>query len=258
MAPPSKRPAKSSGERKSPVVNPRRSRCFRVARVALLALAGLILIPVFEVGCVKVARPPVTSLMLLRWAEGRLGGEFKGKIHYEWRAWNQLPDAFLRSVWVSEDSRYFRHHGFDWIEMQAALARASQTGGEPRGSSTITMQCARSTFLWTGRSYLRKALEAYYTALMETMLDKRRIFELYANVSEMGDGVYGIEAASRAHYGMPASKLTLNDSAMLAAMLPNPRRWNPREPSRRLRWRQQRILRELRESPLSWPKGLRG
>ncbi|OAI42219.1 hypothetical protein AYO41_04630 [Verrucomicrobia bacterium SCGC AG-212-E04] len=119
------------------------------------------------------------------------------------------------------------------------------------------MQCARSTFLWTGRSYVRKALEAYYTVLMEAMLSKRRIFEIYANVIEMGDGVYGVEAASQVHFGVPSSRLTLPQSALLAAMLPAPRRWNPRDPSRRLRWRQQHILRELERSPVVWPKGLR-
>ena len=253
MAPPTpNRRAKSSSPK------PPRPRWARVARIACLVLVAAILLPVVQVGCVKVVHPPVTSLMLVRWVEAKVGGEFKGGIRYDWMGWNQLPDSFLRCVWVSEDGRYFRHRGFDWIEMQAALARATKTGGDPRGSSTITMQCARSTFLWTGRSYVRKALEAYYTVLMEAMLDKRRIFEIYANVIEMGDGVYGIEAASRAHFGVPSSKLTLNDSAMLAAMLPNPRRWNPREPNRRLRWRQQHILREMRESAPSWPKGLRG
>ncbi len=240
-----------------PRARPATSRWGRIARVAAVVLALGLILPVVQVGCVKVMNPPVTTLMLVRWAEARLGGEFKGGLRYEWRAWNQLPETFLRCVWISEDGRFFRHHGFDWIEMQAALARAQKTGGDPRGSSTITMQCARSTFLWTGRSYVRKGLEAYYTILMEWMLSKQRIFELYANVIEMGDGVYGIEAASRAHFGVPSANLTTAQSALLAAMLPNPRRWNPREPSRRLRWRQLHILRELERAPPSWPPGLR-
>lgn len=234
-----------------------RSPWLRIARLAAILLAFGLLIPVLEVGCVKVMNPPITSLMLVRQAEAKLGGGFKGGLRYEWRAWEQLPDLFLRSVWISEDGRFFQHHGFDWIEMQAALARAQRTGGDPRGSSTITMQCARSTFLWTGRSYLRKGLEAYYTILMEAMLTKRRIFELYANVIEMGDGVYGIEAASRAYFGIPAANLNKSQSALLAALLPNPRRWNPREPSRRLRWRQLHILREWDRDPPNWPPGLR-
>ena len=253
--------AKASGTSSKPPARPKskpaRWRWSRIVRWSLILFAFGLLLPVVEVGCVKAMRPPVTSLMLVRWTEARLGGEFKGGLRYEWRAWDQLPEKFLRCVWISEDGRFFRHSGFDWIEVQAALARAQRTGGDPRGSSTITMQCARSTFLWTGRSYLRKGLEAYYTILMEAMLSKRRIFELYANVIEMGDGVYGIEAASRAHFGIPAADLTVAQSAMLAAMLPNPRRWNPREPSRRLRWRQLHILRELERDPPAWPPGLR-
>lgn len=229
----------------------------RWLRVSLVVVAGLLLIPVCEVGCVKVLNPPVTSLMLVRWVEGKVSSEFKGGIRYEWRAWAKLPEPFLRCVWVSEDGRFFRHNGFDWIEMQAALARAQRTGSDPRGSSTITMQCARSTFLWTGRSYVRKGLEAYYTFLMERMLSKRRIFEIYANVIEMGDGIYGVEAASQAHFGVPSARLNLGQSALLAAMLPAPRRWNPREPTRRLRGRQQRILHELESPAVVWPKGIR-
>jgi monofunctional biosynthetic peptidoglycan transglycosylase len=254
--------AKPSTDRKKksaapPKSKPARPRWFRIVWLSLVVIALGLLVPVLEVGCVKVMNPPVTTLMLVRQAEAKLGGDFKGGMRYEWRAWDQLPEIFLRCVWVSEDGRFFRHHGFDWIEMQAALARAQRTGGDPRGSSTITMQCARSTFLWTGRSYLRKGLEAYYTLLMEAMLSKRRIFELYANVIEMGDGVYGVEAASRAHFGIPSSSLNTAQSALLAAMLPNPRRWNPREPSRRLRWRQLHIMRELEREPPVWPVGLR-
>ena len=113
------------------------------------------------------------------------------------------------------------------------------------------MQCARSVFLWQGRSWLRKGLEAYYTVWMELFLSKRRILELYANVIEMGDGVYGIEAAARAHYGVEARALTRNQCAMLAAILPNPREWNPREPSAHLAARVQKILRQ--EPALHFP-----
>ena len=135
--------------------------------------------------------------------------------------------------------------------MSHALEKAERTGREPRGSSTITMQCARSLFLWTGHSYVRKALEAYYTVLMEGLLSKRRIFELYANVVELGQGIYGIGAASRFYYGVDAKHLTQAQAAMLAAMLPAPLRWNPRAPSARLLARQQRILRELPAA--HWP-----
>ncbi len=209
-------------------------------------MALLILLPVVEVGCVRVGDPPATPLMGLRWLEDRMSGDHPARIRYHWLPWRELPGNFLRAAWVSEDSRFFVHHGFDWVEMQHAIDKARETGGDPRGSSTITMQCARSLFLWQGHSYLRKGLEAYYTVLMEAMLSKQRILELYANVIEMGPGVYGIEAASEYHYNKTASsRLTSDQAAMLAALLPAPRRWNPRIPSKRLAARQQHILHEL-------------
>lgn len=185
--------------------------------------------------------------MGIRWLEDRTAHR-QSHIFYDWLAWPALPRTFLKAAWISEDSRFFEHHGFDWIEFDHAMARAQRTGEDPRGTSTITMQCARSLFLWQGHSYLRKGIEAYYTVLMEALLSKRRILELYANVIEMGPGVYGVEAASQFHYGMPARQLSLEQGAMLAAMLPAPRRWNPRHPSPRLATGKARIMRELPEA----------
>jgi monofunctional biosynthetic peptidoglycan transglycosylase len=211
----------------------------------ILGAAGLILLPPLEVAMIRFANPPATPLMGVRWLEDRFSGSTRPRVLYSWLGWRALPVPFLKSAWVSEDQRFFHHHGFDWIELHHAIEKAKATGGDPRGSSTITMQCARSLFLWQGHSYVRKALEAYYTVWMEALLSKRRIFELYANVVELGQGVYGVEAASRYYYGVPARRLTDDQAAMLAALLPAPRRWDPRRPSRRLLARQQRILREL-------------
>lgn len=207
--------------------------------MAGLLILALLILPVAEVGCVRYVRPPATPLMGLR----RL--ERPAPVRYHWLSWRELPRVFLKAAWISEDSRFFQHHGFDWIEFHHAMAQAERTGKDPRGTSTITMQCARSLFLWQGHSYVRKGIEAYYTVLMEAMLSKRRILELYANVIEMGPGVYGVEAASRYHYNVPAAKLTVEQGAMLAAMLPAPRRWNPRHPSPRLAARKARIMRDL-------------
>ncbi len=123
-----------------------------------------------------------------------------------------------------------------------------------RGASTITNQCARSVFLWQGRSWIRKGLESYYTFWMEALLSKGRILELYANVIEMGRGIYGVEAASQHYYGVSARGLTREQSAMLAAVLPNPKRWNPTKPGAALRQRQRRIL--LREQNADFPESL--
>ena len=223
----------------------------RWRRWLFVALALVLVLPVVEVGCVRFVDPPATPLMGIRWLQDRASGEEHPRTLYRWRSWSELPTTFLKSAWVSEDQRFFQHHGFDWKEMHAAIERAKRTGGEPRGSSTITMQCARSLFLWQGHSYVRKGLEAYYTLWMELLLSKRRIFELYANVVEEGRGVYGVEAASQFYYNKSSTQLDPPEAAMLAAMLPAPRKWDPRKPTRRLRARQERIL---RESPLlHWP-----
>ena len=226
-------------------------RRWRWGRIVLVLLLVLLLLPVVEVAAMRYVHPPCTPLMGLRWVGDRFAGE-KPRVLYEWRNWRELSPVFLKCTWISEDQRFFKHHGFDWIEMSHSLERADKTGQDPRGSSTITMQCARSLFLWQGHSYIRKGLEAYYTVLMEAMLSKRRIFELYANVIEMGQGVYGLEAASRFHYGVDCRRLTTDEAAMLAAMLPAPRTWNPRAPSKRLMARQARILRELPTA--RWPE----
>jgi monofunctional biosynthetic peptidoglycan transglycosylase len=144
-----------------------------------------------------------------------------------------------------EDSRFFSHDGFDWIEMEEAIQRAERRHRPVQGVSTISNQCARSLFLWQGRSWIRKGLEAYYTFLMEHLLSKQRILELYVNVIELGDGIYGIEKAAQHYYQVPAKQLTRSQCAMLAAMLPFPRGWNPLNPSPRLRVRYGLVLRRM-------------
>ncbi len=212
--------------------------------VALMALA---ILPILQVAFVRFCDPSVTPLMILRQTEGRWTGQSSKGRHYEWRSMAQIPQDFLKFALVAEDQRFFQHHGFDWREVAAARAQAERTGQAPRGASTITMQCARSLFLWQGRSWVRKGLEAYYTFWMEALLSKSRILELYANVIEMGDGVYGIEAAARAHYHVASRALTREQCAALAAILPNPREWNPREPSPQLAARIAKILRQEKQ-----------
>ncbi len=191
----------------------------------------------------RVANPPLTPLMLLRTAEASLDGRTAPPRRYEWIDFAQIPRPFLRCVLTSEDQRFFQHHGFDWHEMKIARLEAERRRKAPRGASTITMQCARSLFLWQGRSLIRKGLEAYYTFWMELLLSKRRILELYANVIEMGDGIYGIEAAAQAHFGTSARGLKREQAALLAAILPSPRKRDPRQPSPVVSARAARILR---------------
>jgi monofunctional glycosyltransferase len=183
--------------------------------------------------------------MFFRRIEAMITKRYHGDIQYRWIPLDRVPDNFLDGVWQMEDSRFFSHDGFDWIEMEEAIQRAERKHRPVQGVSTISNQCARSLFLWQGRSWVRKGLEAYYTFLMEHLLTKQRILELYVNIIELGDGIYGIEEAAQHYYQIPAKQLTRSESAMLAAMFPFPRGWDPHNPSPRLRARYNLVLRRM-------------
>jgi monofunctional glycosyltransferase len=214
-------------------------------RAAILFLIAMALIPVLEVLYVRFFNPPITTLMIFRRVEAMITRKYRGDIHFRWIPLEKVPDDFLEGVWQMEDSRFFSHDGFDWIEMEEAIQRAERRHRPVQGVSTITNQCARSLFLWQGRSWIRKGTEAYYTFLMEHLLTKQRILELYVNVIELGDGIYGIEEAAEHYYQVPAKQLTRSESAILAAMLPFPRGWDPHNPSPRLRARYNLVLRRM-------------
>jgi monofunctional biosynthetic peptidoglycan transglycosylase len=216
-----------------------------------ITLVILLIIPAVQVAVVRFVDPPRTLPM---WIEQVSSSGPKAPLRYRWIPLSQIPEVFLEHLWISEDQRFFQHEGFDWTEMDLAVKEAERKKKPVRGASTITNQCARSIFLWQGRSWIRKGLESYYTIWMEVLLPKRRIFELYANVIEMGPGIYGVEAASQHYFGVSARGLTREQSAMLAAVLPNPKGWDPTNPGPMLRWRQQRILR--REQTAHFPEKL--
>jgi monofunctional biosynthetic peptidoglycan transglycosylase len=214
----------------------------------LILLVVLLLIPAMQVAVVRFSNPPWTLPMLIDRGSAMVSKTPKAPLRYRWIDLPQIPEMFLEHLWISEDQRFFQHEGFDWKEMELAMKKAERKGKPVRGASTITNQCARSIFLWQGRSWIRKGLESYYTIWMEALLPKRRILELYANVIEMGRGIYGVEAASQHYFGVSARGLTREQSAMLAAVLPNPKGWDPTNPGRTLRWRQRRILRRERNA----------
>ena len=214
----------------------------------LILLVVLLLIPGMQVAMVRFINPPLTLPMLIEQGSATFSKAPKPPLLYRWIDLPQIPEMFLKHLWISEDQRFFQHDGFDWTEMDLAMEEAERKGKPVRGASTITNQCARSIFLWQGRSWIRKGLESYYTIWMEVLLPKRRILELYANVIEMGRGIYGVEAASQHYFGVSARGLTREQSAMLAAVLPNPKGWDPTKPAPMLRWRQQRILQRERNA----------
>lgn len=216
-------------------------------RLLLLAFLIVLIAPLGEVLFVRFFNPPVTTLMLVRQLEASFSKKYHCDIRYRWIALRDVPKDFLDAVWQMEDSRFFNHDGFDWIEVEEAVERANRRSQPVRGVSTISMQCARSLFLWEGRSWIRKGIEAYYTFLMEHLLSKQRILELYVNVIELGDGIYGIEEAAEHYYHVSAKKLNRSQCAMLAAILPYPRGWDPHNPSPRLRARYMMVLRRMNQ-----------
>jgi len=156
---------------------------------------------------------------------------------------------------AAEDQKFPEHFGFDFKSMVEAL-KEREDGGSLRGASTITQQVAKNLFLWKGRNFIRKGLEAYFTVLIEVLWPKRRILEVYLNVAEFGDGIYGVEAASKKFFHKPPSRLTRRESALLAAVLPNPIRLKAAVPSAYVIQRAQRIERQMRNLGSSYLKGI--
>ncbi len=201
---------------------------------ASLLMVG-VLIPVVTILFLRVVRPPFTPYMLVRALSDGV------TLDYRWRPLGSMSPHIARAVIAAEDTRFMQHNGFDWTEVESAV-RESERGRPLRGASTISMQCARSLFLWPGRSVARKALEAYLTVLLEHLWPKRRILEVYLNVVEWGDGIYGCQAAADRHLHRSCADLTPEQAASLAAILPNPHKWSASRPGHYLRMRTATIL----------------
>jgi monofunctional biosynthetic peptidoglycan transglycosylase len=202
------------------------ARLQRLRRAVLVLLGALIIGPFLLVAPLNFVQPLTTAVMLRRTVD-RIA---EGKRPYYPRRHVVTPDriapALRRAVLASEDDRFYLHHGFDFEEIENALER-SRSGRRLRGASTITQQVAKNLFLWEGRSFVRKGLEAWLAVALELCLSKDRILDLYLNLAEWGDGVFGAEAAAQTHYRKAASQLTRAEAARLAAILPAPRRWPP-------------------------------
>ncbi len=217
-------------------MNPPRRRRGRLRRWLPRLALGALLVSVAPVALFGVVDPPVSAFMLAERLDMWLGREPWVPLRQRWVGWDDIAPAAKLAVVAGEDQKFPQHGGFDIASLRAAIDDW-RAGGRLRGASTITQQVARNLFLWRSRSYLRKALEAWYTLLLETFWSKRRILEVYLNVAEMGHGVYGIEAAARHHFGKPARALADDEAALLAAVLPSPRRRDAGHPSRTVRAR---------------------
>ncbi len=211
-----------------------------LVRGFLCALVGLVGLPVLVILSLRWIPPP-TSAFMLGW---QIDHSFRNlpaqaKLHYRWTPWEQISPFAPLAVIAAEDQKFPDHWGFDFTAISAALDH-SQRGGRLRGASTISQQVAKNLFLWSGRSFIRKGLEAYLTLLIETLWPKQRILEVYLNVVEFGDGVYGVNAAAEQFFGTTPSRLTHTEAARLAAVLPNPKGFSAAHPSayvwQRVRW----------------------
>jgi monofunctional biosynthetic peptidoglycan transglycosylase len=210
-----------------------------VVRLALAAVA----LSVVAVLVVRVVNPPLTPLMVIRVVQAGMAGRMTG-MDRDWVPLSEVSPNLLRAVIASEDARFFEHDGFDFREIDRAW-RSNRSGERLRGASTITMQVAKNVYLWDGRTWLRKGLEAWLTVLIELLWSKARILEVYVNVAEWGDGVYGAQAASLLYFDVPASQLGAQQAALLAAALPSPLRSDPGAPSRFLQSRASRIRQRM-------------
>lgn len=196
----------------------------------------------------KFINPPATPLIAIRALEYQVTGR-DISTQWEWVSLEDIPLHVQQSVVAAEDARFMDHWGIDLAAMGDAI-EDSNDRHRPRGASTITMQTVKNVFLWPGRSYLRKCIEALIAPVVGIVWGKRRTLEIYLNVIEWGEGVYGIQAASRLYFGRPVSQLTLGQAAALAAVLPSPRRLSPKNLSAVSRQRYERIVKEAATVPL--------
>jgi monofunctional biosynthetic peptidoglycan transglycosylase len=195
----------------------------RVVRAVLLVAFA----PVPFILLFAVVNPPVTMVMLQRAGQRFLAGDKPAWPVHTPVSRSAMSPSLRRAVLASEDDRFYLHNGIDFVELDKALERRKR-GGKLRGASTLTQQVAKNIFLWNGRSFVRKAVEAYIALWLELLLTKERILDLYINLAEWGPYHFGAEAGARYHYRKSAASLTREESARMAAILPAPRRWTPR------------------------------
>ncbi len=199
---------------------------YRIIRFCLILFFGTSII--FAL-LYRFINPPATPLMLIRVIENIADGK-KPTITKDWVKLSDISPNLVLAVIASEDNNFESHYGIDFKAIEKAK-KLNARGKKMRGASTITQQTAKNAFLWPARTYVRKGLELYFSGLIELTWGKKRIMEVYLNVIEMGDGLYGAEAAAQKYFQKPAKNLSRAEAAAIAAVLPNPRRWRPDKPT---------------------------
>jgi len=216
----------------------------KITNIATRIFIYFLLVSVLWVVALRFINPPITLLMILRNIERKADGK-SFKTEKEWVKFEEVSDNMKRAAVSAEDQLFLKHIGFDFKAIEKAFANNAKNK-KVKGGSTISQQTAKNVFLWPGRSWIRKGFEAYFTLLIEMFWSKERILEVYLNVIEMGDGIYGAEAAAQAYYGKSCKKLTKNQAALIASCFPNPRRWTPKNATPYIRHRQYLILKNMR------------
>jgi len=229
---------------KKPVKKSNASFMTKVKWFLLKALLWFFGVSLFFVVLFKFVPVPFTPLMVMRYFENKAAGK-ESYYSHDWEPIENISMNLQKAVIASEDGTFLTHNGFDFIAMQKAY-KSNERGRKIKGGSTISQQTAKNVFLWQGRSYLRKGLEAYFTVLIEIIWGKKRIMEVYLNSIEMGDGVYGAQAATQHWYRKDASSLTMTQAAGIAAILPNPRKYKATSSSSYINNRKTKIVRIMR------------
>jgi monofunctional biosynthetic peptidoglycan transglycosylase len=218
-------------------------------RFLLKVVLILCVLTMVQVFLLRFLDPPATVRMAWDFLRHKIAAKQYEKPLYHWRELEEISSYLKKAVLAAEDQRFLSHHGFDFAELNQAV-RDFLTAERTRGASTISMQVARTVFLWRGRSWFRKIAEAYYTVLIELMWSKERILEIYLNTVHWGKGIMGAEAASRKYFRTSSANITPSQAALLAAILPNPTKWTPIKPSKYVRERQKEIMRQMVWMPL--------
>ncbi len=215
--------------------------------IALIAVS-VFLFTVFQVLTLRFVNPPFTFGTTYDRVLQVYKGETWHPPAWQWKPLDEISVHLKKAVLASEDQRFLKHHGFDFIELKIVF-KDLFSSGKTRGASTITMQTARTLFLLPSRSIIRKLLEAYYTVLIELLWNKKRTFEIYLNTVDWGKHILGAEAAAQNYFKKSAGALTREQAAGLAAILPSPRRWSPIKPDSHVQWRRKRILENMDKMP---------
>lgn len=210
---------------------------YRIIRLGLIFFFGS---SIFFTLLFRFINPPATPLMMVRVVENIADGK-RPSITKDWMKLSDISPNLVLAVIASEDNNFETHYGVDIKAIEKAQ-KLNAKSKKIRGASTISQQTAKNVFLWQARTYLRKGIELYFTGLIELVWGKKRIMEVYLNVIEMGDGIYGAEAASQYYFHKPAKNLTRDEAASIAAVLPNPRRWRPDKPTAYVQRTKSRIL----------------